>query len=353
MTSPRIAAARKIPGVYYAATDDGVELPIVDIMHPAFALAVSDAEQESLVGRFLTERQPLERLPPLIRKRLLKLFLRGSFLGRDIARADGSFLSGMATYVLKLGPDNLGLYANRVDREIAASFPALTMRWRLQDTARLLSDVLARLLLDNAATPVHLLNIGGGPALDSLNALLLLKRELPASLVGRRFVVKVLDGDNEGPAFGARALASWLAEDAPLHGLDVVFQHVQYDWSQTQGLKGALDEARAERARIVGSSEGGLFEYGSDEEIVDNLRTLYEWTPHDFAVIGSVTRADAPMKRLRRLGTPAIRPRGLAVFRQLAQSAGFGVARVVERPFSDHVVLVREEARKDPRRERR
>ena len=34
MTSPRVPETRKKPGVYYAVTDDGIELPIVDVTHP-------------------------------------------------------------------------------------------------------------------------------------------------------------------------------------------------------------------------------------------------------------------------------------------------------------------------------
>jgi hypothetical protein len=341
MTSPRVPETRKKPGVYYAVTDDGIELPIVDVTHPAFASPVTDEEERALVERFLREPQPLRRLPAPVRKRLLKFLFRGSVLGRHFAAADGSFLSGMATYLLKLGPDNLGVYANRVDRRIAAGFPAVTMRWRLRDIARLLADAVAPMLVAGETSPVHLFNIAGGPALDSLNALLLLEREQPTALRGRTFVLNVLDGDDGGPTFGARALAAWRAKGGPLQEVDVVFRHVRYDWRRAQDLRAVLDAARADGARVAGSSEGGLFEYGSDEEIVENLRALREGAPEDVAMVGSVTRADAPVQRLRQVGAPAIRPRGLAAFRELARAAGFDVVRVIERPFSDHVVLGR------------
>jgi hypothetical protein len=347
MTTPRVPETRKRPGVFYAVTEDGLELPIVDVTHPAFASAVTDEEERALVDRFLKEPQPLRRLPAPVRKRLLKLLFRGTVLGRHFAAADGSFLSGIATYLLKLGPDNLGVYANRVDRRIAAAFPAATMRWRLRDIARLLADALAPMLVAGDTSPVHLVNIAGGPALDSLNALLLLEREQPAALRGRTFVLNVLDGDDGGPTFGARALAAWRAKGGPLQEVDVVFRHVRYDWRRAQDLTAVLDAARADQARgvrgarVAGSSEGGLFEYGSDEEIVENLRALRQGAPEDVAMVGSVTRADAPVQRLRQMGAPAIRPRGLAAFRELARAGGFDVVRVIERPFSDHVVLGR------------
>jgi len=92
---------------------------------------------------------------------------------------------------------------------------------------------------------------------------------------------------------------------------------------------------------ILGSSEGGLFEYGTDEAIASNLKYLGECTRKDFAMIGSVTRADEPIQRLRQMPQPATRPRGLDVFRALVERAGWRVQRATERPFSDHVTLVK------------
>jgi hypothetical protein len=54
-----------------------------------------------------------------------------------------------------------------------------------------------------------------------------------------------------------------------------------------------------------------------------------------------VTRADRPIQRLRETSQPATRPRGLEVFRALAARAGWRIARAIERPFSDQVVLLR------------
>ena len=34
---PKIPEQNKKPGVCYAVTDDGLELPVIDITHPAFA----------------------------------------------------------------------------------------------------------------------------------------------------------------------------------------------------------------------------------------------------------------------------------------------------------------------------
>jgi len=51
------------------------------------------------------------------------------------------------------------------------------------------------------------------------------------------------------------------------------------------------------------------------------------------------SRADQPVQQLRKTTTPKTRPRGLPVFAALAERAGWNIARAVERPFSDQVVL--------------
>lgn len=132
---------------------------------------------------------------------------------------------------------------------------------------------------------------------------------------------------------------SALAQEAgPLPGLHVTFRHVRYDWCRPDDLRPPLNEARTTRALIVCSSEGGLFEYGSDDEIQSNLRVLRE--PLEVvAVVGSVTRADEPIQRLRQMGRAATHPRGLEVFRSLIVEMGWKVARAIQPPFSDQVVL--------------
>lgn len=329
-------------GIFYARAPSGVELPIIDVTHPAFAVSLSADEQRTRVDAFMRESQPFHKLPPLLRRPLLRFLLRGSLLARAMSSTGSSYLSGMNTYLFKLGPDNLNLPdITPIDRKIAASLPAFAMRLRVCDIARLLADS-ARTALEGVAAerPLHLLNIAGGPAIDSLNALILLNRERPDLLTGRQIEVVVLDLDTDGPEFGARALRVLLAPGAPLGGREVRFRRVHYDWSNPTDLVPVLEEARAAHAVTLASSEGGLFEYGSDEQIVANLGTLRVGTGAGFALVGSVTRADAPMQRLRSSSSVPTRPRGLAVFSALIEPSGFSVERALERPFSDHVVLV-------------
>jgi hypothetical protein len=330
-------------GVRYAATRAGIALPIVDVTHPAFALSVSAEEQRAATERFLAEPQPFAKLPRRLRSLILRVLLRGSVLAQGIRSADEGFLSGMSTYLLKLGPDNLGSYAKPIDRKIAAALPALAVRWRLADMARLLAEALmspgAKAGLEGDR--LDLLNIAGGPAIDSLNALILVRHEQPDLLSGRRIVVTVLDIDEEGAAFGARAFDALREERGPLAGLDVRLRRVPYDWSRGRSLRVVLDEPQggARPRWRAGSSEGGLFEYGSDDEIVANLQSLRDSTPDDFVMVGSVTRADEPIRRLLQVSAAALRPRGLEAFRRLVEPIGWRVTQVIERPFSDHVTL--------------
>jgi hypothetical protein len=330
----------KQPGLHYALGPDGVELPIVDVTHPAFALTVNGAEQRALIAEFMKDNEPLAKLPGFARKLLLKLVLRGSRLAEAVQRAQGTFMSAMDTYLFKLGPDNLpSPYRKPIDRRIAAALPSLAMRLRLQDTARMLADALTPALLADPQRPLHLLNIAGGSAIDSLNALLILQHEHADLLAARPIAIQILDMDAAAPAFGERALRALSAEGAPLHGLQIRAQHVPYDWSNVAGLEGVLAQSRAVHAISVGSSEGGLFEYGSDDAIVDNLEMLRKNGPPGFVMVGSVTRADDPIKRLHLSGRPATRPRGLSLFRALVARAGWRVTKAIERPFSDHVML--------------
>ncbi|PYQ51109.1 MAG: hypothetical protein DMF78_14030 [Acidobacteria bacterium] len=171
--------------------------------------------------------------------------------------------------------------------------------------------------------PLHLVNIGGGPAPDSLNALILLHKRHPGSLASRRTRIHVLDRDDQGPAFG------------------VDLEHVRYDWADTAVLDRALREATSAGGMIACSAEGSLFDYGSDEEIVANLRSLHGGTPPGALVVGSVTRGGTAARRVRRASGIRVRPREWDGFVSLVQAAGWTVARVIETPVGYHVLLAK------------
>jgi len=336
-----ILAQEKRPGVCYAMTNDGVELPVVDVTHPAFAVKISDAELAEAIDRFVRESKRRAKLPVFVERLVLRILLWRSALARGLQRIDGQFLRGLDTYLFKLGRENLGAgWANSIDRRIAASLPGLAMRLRLQDMASFLAGGLAPALASRTAPPLHLLSIAGGPAMDSLNTLLLLQKQDPGCLCGREILIHVLDLENEGPDFGRRALAALQSDGAPLRGLKIEYQFTTYNWSDAKTLRELLAGLGAGKGVFAASAEGGLFDYGSDEEIVANLEILLAGTPADTLMVGTIGRPDGPALQLHRgVSRGAARPRSLGVFSALARRGGWSVDKVIERPFSHNFRL--------------
>jgi hypothetical protein len=329
----------KKPGVRYAVTDDGIELPVVDVTQPAFAIDISHGELDQMLDEHIRRLKAQSRLSAFIQPLVLRLMSRRSIIMRGITAAAGGYMSGIDTYLLKLGPDNLGQgYASAIDRQIAGSISGLSVRLRVQDIAHLLAEGLAPALSQDKKKTLHLLNIGGGPCIDSLNALLVIRKAQPDMLPGRAIFVHGLDLDEAGPSFGKRALAALQSAGAALEGLDITFQHVKYDWSDVRVLRDLLDSFDGSPI-LAASSEGALFEYGSDEEIASNLRTLWGRTPAGAIVAGSLTRADATGQLLNRASSAALHLRPLDAFTGLIEQAGWEVDEIISRPISHNVRL--------------
>jgi hypothetical protein len=324
--------------VVYAKTEEGVELAVIDVTNPAFRVTASDAELAAMAEQYILEAGKQHEVPAALREAL-----RNSMLGRGLMAAAGTFLDGMSTYLLKLGPKNLGVEASPIDQRIAASFPAFTARLRLQDMARLLADGLVRAAAVEPRRPVCLVNIGGGTGSDSWNTVIRLQGDQAELLAGREIGIAVMDLDARGPGFGGRAMAALCAAGGPLGGLKVGFRHFSYEWSDAERLRKLLGELEAREAACGISSEGGLFEYGSDEEIVSNLRVLGEGTPRDAVVVGSVTRDGGPLRASLIASRVLTRPRTIEAFRSLCDQGGWTVEEAIERPFSYNVRLVKSE----------
>jgi hypothetical protein len=340
---PKIPEKNKKAGVCYAVTDDGLELPIIDVTHPAFAVQLSDLELDELLQKYLEEVKSQAKVPGFIWRLMMGFMQRRSFLMRGIAAAAGTYMSGINTYILKLGPNNLNsAYASDIDRTVASSLPSLSVRIRVQDIAHLLADGLYPVLDTRRKAALHLLNIGGGPAIDSLNAVIVLQKEHPGVLNGRRISIHSLDLDEAGPRFGARALTSLTEDNGPLHGLDIRFNHVKYDWTDTKVMRDLVNSFDGEEVVVATSSEGALFEYGSDAETTANLRTLHEITPPEAIVAGTVTRADDIGRVMNSASQAAIILRGLDAFTALVHSAGWEIAKRIDLPLS-HDILMRKE----------
>jgi hypothetical protein len=322
--------------ILYASTSDGEKLPVIDVTHPAFAVTATDAELDAMSQQFLLEQQRRGEVSPAVREALSR-----SILGRALMSASGTFLSGMSTYLIKVGNILLGEDAQEIDRRIAASFPAIVSKIRLQDVARLQAEGLSALMAGSAERSVCLINIAGGPAADSWNALIHLQRQNQALLAGRSVEIVVLDLDDRGPAFGGRAVEALQAIHGPLHGLNAGLRHIHYDWDQSGPLARILPELRAHEAVCGVSSEGGLFEYGSDEAIAVNLNALRDGTASDAFVVGSVTRDCEAVRTMQGSDRAATRPRTLSAFQSLAAQTGWAIEHVIERPFSYNLRMVK------------
>ena len=111
-------------------------------------------------------------------------------------------------------------------------------------------------------------------------------------------------------------------------------RHHPYDWNDTAALESLI--AQQSGAIIAASSEGALFEYGSDAAIVANLKALRAGARR---VAGSVTGADEARRRTIAQTRFKLIPRGIEGFAPLAQAAGFRIAGVETAHISDQVLL--------------
>jgi hypothetical protein len=322
-------------GITYAKTREGFALPIIDVTNPRFAIADDPDVARAAYQTFVDDERRRARIPKFIMRLMLRRAARQSRLIRAMFHSQDGFLDGMSTYVMKLGPDNLvPPYDTPMDRRLAASPHVMLVRLRMQQVAHLIAEgIVDDLAAASGAAPLVLLNIGGGPALDSINALILLRRDRP-DLLRRHIAVEVLDASPDGTYFGANALAA-LQADGPLAGLDIAMRRHAYDWNEPAPLSSLI--ATHSGAVIATSSEGALFEYGSDQAIVANLKVLLAGGVR--FVAGSVTGDDETRRRTIAQTRFKLVPRGIAGFAPLAEQAGFTIAKIAPAMMSDQVLL--------------
>ena len=328
---------RQQSALIVAATRDGTVLPVIDVTDPRFAVPDDPDNLRKLFNASYEEERRNRRIPKFIMRWLLKSAAKRSRMLRAMFDTDAEFLDGITTYVMKLGADNLpSPYDSPMDRRVAAS-PHLTMlRLRTQQVARLVADTIAPALATVKTAPLHLINIAGGPAIDSMNALIILNRR-DRNLLRRPIAIHVLDLDEAGPFFGRNALAALMANGGPLAGLDIAFDHRSYDWNKPASLEAPLRELSAGGPVIAASSEGGLFEYGSDAAIVANLVALRSSGAK--VIAGSITSDDEAHRRRITMSRFKLIPRGLEGFAPLAARGGYRIAQAETAQLSDQVLL--------------
>ena len=136
--------------------------------------------------RTSSHQKPLQLLPRWLRRKVFERITKRSVLARALRSADAKYLSGLNTYLFGAGPDNLGtVTTDPIDRRFAEAPPLVSIRLRLQDVAQLLAEFLAPEMRE-PGKPLYLLNIAGGPTMDSLNALTCSNRSHPQQVRERR-----------------------------------------------------------------------------------------------------------------------------------------------------------------------
>jgi hypothetical protein len=329
-----IVKRMRAEGILFAPTGEGYELPIIDMAHPRFFVPDEPAAINALEDAFRADDIRRRRIPKFLMRLILKSAAKKSRLVRALFGSREGFLDGLSTYVMKLGTENLvPPYDDPIDRKFAASPHIRLLRLRMQQVASMLAEGLKEELLARPGVPLHLINIGGGPAIDSINTLMRLKAH---GCLQRPAVIHVLDGDDAGPSFGARSLAVLKAEGNPLQGTDIAFDHRRYDWNRATVLEDLITALKSEHAVIAASSEGALFEYGTDQAIIANLTALRTGA---MLVAGSVTSADAMRRRMIADSQFKLFPRGLQGFSPLATVAGFAIVQSRNAMLSDQVLL--------------
>ena len=326
-------------GVVYAMSPSGYALPVINVTHPAFKADDSPEAVEGLRREYAELEEQRKRMPKWLMRIVMFFVKRKSRLLRTLLEPDSPVLDGLSTYVFKLGADKLPpQFDNKFDRRLARSPAGKAMGLRVQQMARLLAMGVKQALIDRPDAPLYMINIGGGSAMDSLNALIVLRAENPRWLE-RPIFIHVLDPDARAPQFGFNALGALSAEGQPLAGLSINWNNETYDWNDTQLLETVVASASAQSMIIVASSEGALFEYGSDPAIVANLKALYANGNGARAVAGSVTRADPLTRETLALKLWGLIPRGVEGFAELIRGTGFTIAQVEPGLMGDQVLL--------------
>jgi hypothetical protein len=321
-----------------------VRVPILDVTNPSFLLEDTEISRAALDAAYLKEEQRQSKRPRWMTQLMLKAGAHQSRFVHRLVYPSASYFDGLTTYLCKLGPDNLPPGFNtKLDQKVAATPHVLSIRLRLQHCVHLLADALTAPLQQVPARPLHLFNIAGGTAIDSLNALIVLRQRAP-ELLDRPIRIFVMDIDEVAPSFGALATSALTRLGRPLSRLDLEFLFQVYDWNDARPLAFKIAQSVKEEAIVALSSEGGLFEYGTDDAIVSNFRAMTGEGSAAPLVVGSVTSADSIRRASLQRQNFTLYPRTVEEFEKLARQAGFATTKVRNTPLSYQVLLERSDA---------
>lgn len=278
----KICEKNKIRGISYAYTDNGIELPVLDITHPLFTASIDEDRLTDLRKESAQGAKNLKELSDFHKKLLgERSYIYKGFFLKDL---HVTYLCGMSTLMSKYGPQLIGGGEEReIDRRASQGIGPVAVRMRLRDMCELQTGILIP-QLRKSQEKLCFISIGGGAATDSINTLILILKEDQSLLKNREIEINVLDIDTWGPHFAGRCIEALKAPKCHFFGLDISFNHKNYDWADTGELVDLLSKRR--ECIVMCASEGGLFEYGSDEEIITNLNSLYENSPDDMQIVG-------------------------------------------------------------------
>ena len=321
------------PPIRFFRTDEGLRLPVIDVTDPRFIIPTDPAAMAELRRKFLQDDRRQRVIPVWFQRAMMRLAARRSPLAAALLTPAADHYDGTSTYVLKLGADNLvPPYGAPMDRRLAGSGHATCVRLRMQQLSGIMADAVAVDRAFTSSAPLHLINIGGGPSFDSVNALMLLRRDRP-ELLDRQVVVHIMDQNAKGAALCKAAVAALIDTDGPLHGVAVTVDYREYDWNDASALAGLVERIASGKEVALASSEGALFEYASDEAVVANLRAL---RPGVRFVAGSVTSERVTVAS----AWYDLKNRGVAGFTTLAEDAGYRLVRAEDSEMSHQVLLV-------------
>jgi hypothetical protein len=264
-------------------------LPVLDITHPLFISSIDEAELKKMLKKAEKNAEKtaekFNNMPVF-----LKIFLANhSFTMSELLqnKGDNAFLSGVSTLMLKLGPDLIGKGRKRfLERLASRGIGGIVLRMRVRDLSKCQAKALVPILRKSPDKNLCMINIAGGAASDTINTLFLILQEDPLLLKNRKIEIYVLDIDSFGPAFAAECISVLKSPAGQFNNLNISFRHIQYDWNNTSILNKLLSERK--EWLLACSSEGGLFEYCSEEVIDKNLDTIYNNSNSEIIITGSL-----------------------------------------------------------------
>jgi len=319
----------------YIFADNGIELPVLDITHPQFLSSIDESRLDEVskasIQKMLAMGQMSDTQRGTYYEQLLKSYIFGPVFVSD---PGASFMSGMSTYVYKLGPNLIGGGPEReFDRNASMDIGGVAMRMRIRDLCRLQAGALIPQLESSPQRSLCFVNIAGGAASDSINTLILIHKENPTLVRDRKIEIHVLDIDAVGPKFALGCIEALKMPGLHFHGLDTAFHHTAHDWKDTKQLVPLL--SNREDCIMMFASEGGLFEYGSDEAIIRNLNVLYDYSPDSARIAGTVVhetdKVHATVPALAKSSNAGLRFLGVGGLAGLLEETGWSLERVQEK----------------------